>query len=409
MGRPRRHAGRHRNGVTARDTSIGGATRAAQAGRRTQWTHGIVNPPVYRASTCLFETLADLDKAIADPDAGLYYGRRGTPTQWALAEALSAFEPGAAGTHLFPSGVAGIAAALLSTVKTGDHVLMADSVYEPTRMMARGLLKPMGVDTEFHDPRADIEPLIRANTACIYLESPGSLTFEVQDVPAICAAARARGIVTILDNTWATPLLFPALSHGVDISVQSLTKYVVGHSDAMLGAVTANAAAWPKLRATALRLGQTAAPDDCFLALRGLRTLPLRLERHGQSALAVAAALRTHRAVAHVICPGLPGDVSHDLWARDFAGYSSLFAIVLAGGTRGDLAAVIDGLDHFGIGFSFGGFESLVLPVDPMPLRTATCWQAEGPVLRIHVGLEDPEDLIADLMRGLDRYAEKNR
>lgn len=404
MGRRQRHAGCHRRGVTDEPKS---ATRAAQAGRRAEWTHGIVNPPVYRASTCLFDTLADLDAAVASPDAGLYYGRRGTPSQWALAEALTELEPGAAGTHLFPSGVAAIAAALLSVLKAGDHLLMVDSAYEPARLMIKGLLKPIGVETEFYDPAigTGIEALLRPNTACIYLESPGSLTFEVQDVPAIAALARARGIATILDNTWATPLLFAAISHGVDLSAQSLTKFVAGHSDAMLGAVTAAPAAWPKLRAMALRLGQTAAPDDCFLALRGLRTLPLRMERHGQSALTVAAALSRHKAVARTVCPGLPGDAFHDLWKRDFTGYSSLFAIVLKGGGHADLAPVVDGLAHFGMGFSFGGFESLVLPIDPKPLRTVTRRDEPGPTLRIHIGLEDPGDLIADLVAGLDRYA----
>lgn len=390
------------------DPKAGPATRIAHAGRRPEWTNGIVNPPVYRASTCLFETLADLDRALADPDAGLFYGRRGTPNQWALAEALSELEPGAAGTHLFPSGVAAISTALLSAVKAGDHVLIADSVYEPTRLMAKGLLAPLGIEAEFHDPAigGGIEGLLRANTTCIFMESPGSLTFEVQDVPAITAVARAHGITTILDNTWATPLLFPALGHGVDITVQSLTKFVVGHSDAMLGAATATAGTWPLLRRMAHRLGQTAAPDDCFLGLRGLRTLPLRMERHGRSALAVAAAMAGHPAVARVLCPGLPSDAYHVLWQRDFLGHSSVFAIELAGGNRSKLAVITDNLQHFGMGFSFGGYESLVLPIDPAPLRTATRREAVGPMLRIHVGLEDPDDLIADLTRSLDRYAE---
>jgi cysteine-S-conjugate beta-lyase len=382
-------------------------TRLAHAGRRPEWTHGVVNPPVYRASTCVFETMADLDRAVADPDAGLYYGRRGTPTQWALAEALTELEPGAAGTQLFPSGVAAIAGALLAVVRTSDHVLLPDSAYEPTRLMARGLLAPMGVETEFYDPLigAGIAALLRPNTACLYLESPGSLTFEVQDVPAMAAAARAAGVMTILDNTWATPLLFPALGHGVDISVQSLTKFVVGHSDVVLGAATANAATWPKLRSMALRLGQTGAPDDSYLALRGLRTLGVRMARHGASALTVAKALAAHPKVARVMCPGLPGDPGHALWTRDFKGYSSLFSIVLKGGRRAALAPMVDGLRHFSMGFSFGGYESLALPVDPAPLRSATRWSAEGPLLRLHIGLEDPDDLIADLLAGLDRFA----
>ncbi|WP_374599164.1 cystathionine beta-lyase [Sphingosinicella sp.] len=380
------------------------ATSLVHAGRRPEWTHGVVNPPVYRASTCLFETLDAYEAASRNPDAGLYYGRRGTPTQWALAEALTEMEPGAAGTHLFPSGVAAIAAALMAATSSGGHLLMVDNVYEPTRVMAKSVLARIGVETEYYAPTDSdgIAPLIRANTQAIYMESPGSLTFEVQDVPAIAALARARGLVSILDNTWATPLLFPAIRHGVDLSVQSLTKYVVGHSDALMGSVTAAPDAWQNFRNTALRLGQTAAPDDCALALRGLRTLAIRMERHGKTALALARALSKHRAVERVICPGLPGDPGHALWTRDFNGYASLFAIALKPGSREALAACVDNLRHFGMGFSFGGYESLVLPVKP--LRTATRWQTDGPMLRIHCGLEDADDLIADMTAGLDRY-----
>ncbi|MFD0848154.1 cystathionine beta-lyase [Sphingosinicella xenopeptidilytica] len=380
------------------------ATKLVHAGRRPEWTHGVVNPPVYRASTCLFETLDAYEAASRNPDAGLYYGRRGTPTQWALAEALTEMEPGAAGTHLFPSGVAAIAAALMAATSSGGHLLMADNVYEPTRVMAKSVMARIGVETEYYDPTDSdgLAPLIRANTQAIYMESPGSLTFEVQDVPAIAALARERGLVSILDNTWATPLLFPAISHGVDLSVQSLTKYVVGHSDALMGSVTAAPGAWQNFRNTALRLGQTAAPDDCALALRGLRTLAIRMERHGKTALALAEALSNHPAVERVICPGLPGDPGHALWKRDFSGYASLFAIALKPGDRKALAACVDGLRHFGMGFSFGGYESLVLPVNP--LRTATRWQTDGPMLRIHCGLEDADDLIADMTAGLDRY-----
>lgn len=380
------------------------ATKLVHAGRRPEWTHGVVNPPVYRASTCLFETLDAYEAASRNPDAGLYYGRRGTPTQWALAEALTEMEPGAAGTHLFPSGVAAIAAALMAATSSGGHILIADNVYEPTRVMAKSVLTRIGVETEYYDPTDSegIAPLIRANTQAIYMESPGSLTFEVQDVPAIAALARERGLVSILDNTWATPLLFPAISHGVDLSVQSLTKYVVGHSDALMGSVTAAPGAWQNFRNTALRLGQTAAPDDCALALRGLRTLAVRMERHGKTALRLAEALSNHPAVERVICPGLPGDPGHALWKRDFSGYASLFAIALKAGSREALAACVDNLRHFGMGFSFGGYESLVLPVQP--LRTATRWQTDGPMLRIHCGLEDADDLIADMTAGLDRY-----
>jgi cysteine-S-conjugate beta-lyase len=382
------------------------ATVVAQAGRRPEWTHGIVNPPVYRASTCLFDTLADLDRAIADPDAGLYYGRRGTPTTWALEAALTELEPGAAGTKLYPSGVAAVSAALLSVLRSGDHLLMVDSAYEPTRLFCNRTLRDLGIETSYYDPLIGdgIAGLFRPNTRAVFMESPGSLTFEVQDVPAIVAAAKARGIATLIDNTWATPLLFPAIAHGVDLSVQSLTKFVVGHSDVLMGAVTAAPGAWERLRTTTYRFGQSVSPDDAFLAMRGLRTLDVRIERHGRNSTAIAAWLEAQPAVARVLHPALPAHPGHALWQRDFRGASSLFGIVLAGGTRADTAALVDGLAHFGMGFSFGGYESLILPVDPAKLRTATRWEAPGPVVRLHIGLEDAEDLKADLDAGLQRY-----
>jgi len=383
------------------------ATRLAHAGRRPEWTMGVVNPPVFHASTVVFRTLAELDAAVADPDGRLYYGRRGTPTSWALESALSELEPGAAGTRLFPSGVAALAAALLACLDAGDHVLVVDSAYEPTRGICNSLLRKAGIDADFYDPAAgsDIARLFRDNTRAVLVESPGSLTFEVQDVPAIAAAAHARGLAVIMDNTWATPLYFPALAHGVDLSVQSLTKYVVGHADAMMGAVTANAALWPRLKAVAMRLGQCAGPDDVYLALRGLRTLKVRLDRHQESALAVARWLSGHAEVAQVLHPALEGSPGHALWARDFKGASGLFSIVLKRGRRADLAALVDGMRLFRMGFSWGGFESLVLPADPAPIRSATRWQAPGPLLRLHIGLEDVADLIADLDAGLARYA----
>lgn len=382
------------------------ATVIAQAGRRREWTHGIVNPPVYRASTCLFDTLADLDRAIADPDAGLYYGRRGTPTTWALQDALTELEPGAAGTKLFPSGVAAISAALLSVLKSGDHLLMVDSAYEPTRLFCDRTLRDLGIETTYYDPLigADIAALFRPNTRAVFMESPGSLTFEVQDVPAIVAAAKASEIATLVDNTWATPLLFPAIGHGVDLSIQSLTKFVVGHSDVLMGSVTAGQAAWDRLKAATYRLGQSVSPDDAYLTLRGLRTLHARLERHERSALQIARWLADQPAVERVLHPALPGCPGHDLWRRDFRGSSSLFAMVLRRGRRADTAALVDGLAHFGMGFSFGGYESLILPVEPHRIRTARRWEAPGPLVRLHIGLEDPADLMADLEAGLARY-----
>jgi len=383
------------------------ATRLVSAGRRKEWTQGIVNPPVWRASTILFDTVADLRAASRSPNDRLYYGRRGTPTQWALAEALTELEPGAAGTMLYPSGVAAIALALLAVLRPGDELLMVDTAYEPTRAFCRNVLAPMGVATRFYDPTigAGIAALFGPATRAVFLESPGSLTFEVQDVPAICAAAQARGIVTLLDNTWATPLLFPAIARGIDLTILACTKYVVGHSDAMLGSVTANEAWFEPLRRTAHHHGQHVAPDDASLALRGLRTLGLRLKQHGEGGLAVARWLERQPQVARVIHPALPGCPGHALWQRDFSGASGLFAFVLAGGDDAARTALIDGLDHFGIGFSWGGYESLALPIDPAPLRTATRWAAEGPAIRLHIGLEDPDDLIADLARGLDRFA----
>ena len=383
------------------------ATRLIEAGRRPEWTGAIVNPPVWRASTVLFESCEALAQGgRRNVDGEFWYGRRGTPTQWALAEALTELEPGAAGTMLFPSGVAAVACALTSVLKPGDELLMVDSAYEPTRAFCRNVLARQGIATRFYDPMvgADIAELISERTAAIFLESPGSLTFEVQDVPAIVAAARTRGIATILDNTWATPLLFPAIAHGVDLSILACTKYVVGHSDVMLGSVTATAALYPGLRRTAHAWGQHVSPDDAYLALRGLRTMGVRLRAHGEGGQTVARWLEGRPEVARVLHPALPRCPGHDLWARDFTGASGLFSFVLAGGDAAARAALIDGLEHFGIGFSWGGFESLALPIDPAPLRTATAWAAEGPAVRLHVGLEDPADLIADLERGLDRF-----
>jgi len=365
---------------------------------------GIVNPPVWHASTILFDDLASLDEARRAPDAGLFYGRRGTPTSWALADALTELEPGAAGTVLYPSGVAAIAAALLTVVKAGDHVLMVDTAYEPSRDFANRTLKPLGVTTSFYDPAEPIAPLIRPSTSAVLIESPGSLSFEVQDVPAIVAAARARGIATIMDNTWATPLLFSPIAHGVDFSMQALTKYVAGHSDVMMGSVTTTAKWLKKLGAASYRLGYCVAPDDAYLALRGLRTLDLRLRTQGTSALRIAQWLETRLEVDRVLHPALPSHPGHALWARDFTGSSGLFGFTLKRGLRAHTAALIDHLDHFGIGFSWGGFESLILPVELSGIRTASPIDYPGSIIRLSIGIEDTDDLIADLGRGLDRY-----
>ena len=402
--------GRHWSRVT--NAREGLETRLVHAGRKREWTRGpeatagIVNPPVWHASTILFDNLAALDAARSRPDDGLFYGRRGTPTSWALETALTELEPGAAGTKLYPSGVAAIAAALLTVLKIGDHLLMVDTAYEPSRVFAERTLKPLGIATTYYDPGigADIAALVQPNTRAILLESPGSLSFEVQDVPAIVAVARAHDIATILDNTWATPLLFPAIGHGIDFSMQALTKYVAGHSDVMMGSVTTTERWFGRLNAASYRLGYCVAPDDAYLTLRGLRTLGLRLERQGASALTIARWLETHPSVARVLHPALPSFPGHALWQRDFNGASGLFAVTLKRGGRAETAALIDGLAHFGIGFSWGGYESLVLPVELDGIRTVTSTDSGGQIVRISIGLEDPADLIADLDAGFTRY-----
>lgn len=383
------------------------ATRLVTGGRRPEWTGdprlggSIVNPPVWRASTILYDTVTDLDTRGRNTHDRLFYGRRGTPTQWALADALTALEPGAEGTLLYPSGVAAIAAGLLALLSPGDHLLMVDSVYDPTRSLCDGLLARMGVRTTYYDPMigADIAALIEPATKLIFLESPGSLTFEVQDVPGIVAVARVHNIVTMIDNTWATPLLFPALAHGVDVSMMSLTKYVGGHSDALMGSLTATPALWPRLRDAAYQLGQHVAPDDCALMLRGLRTLDLRLARHGESGLAVARWLAGQPAVGTMLHPAIPGCPGHEHWQRDFRGTSGLFGFTLKSADKAQRAAFIDALTLFGIGYSWGGFESLVVPANPP--RSAVPWQSDGSLVRLSIGLEDPADLIADLDQAL--------
>ena len=387
------------------------ATQIVQGGRRPEWTGdprlggGIVNPPIWRASTILYDNVADLKARGRDTHDKLFYGRRGTPTVWALADALTELEPGAAGTLLYPSGVAAIAGALLALLKPGDELLMTDSAYDPTRSLCDGLLARLGIRTVYYDPGvgAGIAALIGPATRAVFLESPGSLTFEVQDVPAIVAVARTAGVVTLIDNTWATPLLFAALAHGVDISIMSLSKYVGGHSDVMMGSVTTTAAHWDVLRGMAYQLGQNVSPDDCALALRGLRTLDVRLDRHQASGLAVAQWLSGRPEVGRVLHPALPGDPGHALWRRDFAGASGLFGFTLKGADNAARARCIDALVHFGIGYSWGGFESLAVPCDPAPIRSAVAWGDPDPLVRLSIGLEDVGDLIADLEQALGR------
>lgn len=380
-------------------------TNLVHGGRRREWRGRLVNPPVHRASTILFDSVAEL-RAAAPEFGKLYYGLHGTPTQWALAEALTEMEPGAAGTTLYSSGLAAVTAALLTTLSAGDELLMTDSVYGPTRRFCDGFLKRYGVVTRYYDPLvgAGIADLIGERTRAIFLESPGSLTLEVQDVPALCAAAKARGVATLLDNTWATPFFFPALSAGVDLSILAGTKYVGGHADVMLGAVTANEPWYARLERTSWDLGQSVSPDDAWLCSRGLRTMGVRLRQHEAGALRIARWLSEQPQVAAVLHPALPDCPGHEIWARDFKGSSGLFSFVLRGGDDRARTRLIEGLALFGLGYSWGGYESLVVPADPERLRTATAWRADGPLVRLHIGLEDPDDLIEDLAAGLARY-----
>ncbi len=378
------------------------ATTLVQGGRRAEWTGGgkVVNPPVWRASTILYDDVAALKAGVAsNADGNWFYGRRGTPTQWALADALTALDPSAAGTMLFPSGAAAVAGALLSVLQPGDHLLMPDSAYDPTRRLCDDYLDKRGITTTYYDPQigAGIEALITPATRAIFMESPGSLTFEVQDVPAIVAVARKRGLVTLIDNTWATPLFLPTVAMGVDLSIIACTKYIVGHSDVMIGSVTASAARWETLRDTAQVLGQCVSPDDAFLATRGLRTLDVRLRQHQASALEIAHWLRAHPRVAQVLHPAMPECPGHAIFKRDFSGSTGLFGFTLA---SGDAARLVDTLEHFGIGYSWGGYESLAIPVEPARCRTATTWDS-GTVIRLSIGLEDVRDLIDDLSQAI--------
>jgi cysteine-S-conjugate beta-lyase len=380
------------------------ATTIVQGGRRAAWTGDgkVVNPPVWRASTILYDDVASLKAGIkTNADGNWFYGRRGTPTQWALAEALTALDPTAAGTMLYPSGAAAVAGALLSVLHPGDHLLMVDSAYDPTRRLCDDYLCKRGVTTTYYDPLigAGIATLITPATRAIFLESPGSLTFEVQDVPAIIAVAKKHGLVTLIDNTWATPLYFPTAALGVDLSIIACTKYIVGHSDVMMGSVTASAAAWDDLRATAQVLGQCVSPDDAYLATRGLRTLAVRLRQHQDSALEIAQWLRARPEVGRVLHPALPECPGHEYFRRDFTGSTGLFGFTLA---SGDAHKLVDALAHFGIGYSWGGYESLAVPVEPSRCRSATQWDG-GTVIRLNIGLEDVRDLIDDLGQAMTR------
>ena len=372
-------------------------TRLAHTGHDPHAYHGFVNPPVVHASTVLFPDAATM----ATRNQKYTYGTRGTPTSDALAAAFDALE-GSAGTIIVPSGLAAVFVPLLAFLAAGDHVLIVDTVYLPTRSFANTVLARYGVEVDYYAPTvgADIAALMKPNTRVVFTESPGSHTFEMQDIPAIAAAAKARGAVVMMDNTWATPLYFRPLDHGVDISIHAATKYPAGHSDVLLGAVSANAATWQRLWDTFVGLGIPSGPDDAYQVLRGLRTMGIRLERHQQSALDIARWLEGRDGVARVLHPGLESHPGHAIWKRDFSGASGIFTIVLSGGGQKQAHAFLDALKVFGLGFSWGGYESLAV-ASHIGDRVIAKGPYEGPLIRLQIGLEDVADLKADIEAGL--------
>ena len=380
------------------------ATRLVTGGRDPENNFGFVNPPVYHASTILYPTAAD---QVAH--RGRYqYGRRGTPTSEALENALTGLEgEGCAGTVLVPSGLAAISTALISVLKAGDHILVTDSAYRPTRTFCDGILKRMGIETTYYDPLigSGIAAHFKPNTRAVFVEAPGSQSFEMQDIPAIAKITHAKGAVVLMDNTWATPLYFRAFEKGVDISIQAGTKYIGGHSDIMFGTISASAATLPALKETFNTMGLCAGPDDIYLALRGLRTMDVRLARHHESGLHIARWLGERPEVLRVLHPGLEDNPGHAIWKRDFSGACGLFGVVLKPVPERAVHAFMDALALFGMGFSWGGFESLVITFDCAEYRTATKWAPGGPTLRFHIGLEDTGDLTADLEGGFAAMA----
>ncbi len=375
------------------------------AGREPDKNHGFVNPPVYHASTILHETVADLEWSRGHRwEPGVYtYGRHGSPTHAALEEAMAALEGGWRGMCV-GSGLGAIQAAILAFVAAGDHVLMVDSAYGPARRFCDAFLGRFGVETTYFDPRlgAGVADLMRETTKVVFVESPGSLTFEIMDIPAVAAVAHDAGAAVIMDNTWSGGYFFQPFAHGVDVSVQAATKYIVGHSDVMIGTITTTEEHWRRVRQSVADQAAPSGPDDVYLALRGLRTLAVRLGRHQETALTLAQWLRDRPEVRRIMHPGLPEDPGHEIWRRDFSGSSGLFGVVLQDYSKPAVAAMLDGMKLFSMGASWGGYESLILPTDPAPMRTAKAWN-EAPTIRIHAGLEDPDDLLEDLERGLER------
>jgi cystathionine beta-lyase len=382
-------------------------TRLSIGGRDPFAHHGYVNTPVYHASTLLYPTAEEF---IAH--RGRYhYGRRGTPTSEALENAIREIEgPACAGVSLLPSGLAAISVALLSVLRSGQHVLVTDSCYGPTRTFCDTVLTRYGITTTYYDPLVGggINELFQPNTRAVFVEAPGSLSFEMQDIPAIAAAAHAKGALVLMDNTWASPLYFRALDKGVDLSIQSGTKYIGGHSDVMLGTVSASPETCAPLRELVGTLGLCVGPDDMFLGLRGLRTMGVRLAQHQQSGLAVARWLEARPEILRVLHPALPAHPGHAIWKRDFTGACGLFSVVFKPVSDKAVHAFLNALTLYGIGASWGGYESLAIPFDCAPVRTAKPWAPGGPTVRFHIGLEDVTDLIADLERGFEAFAAAN-
>ena len=376
-------------------------TLLTHVGRDPARYDGMVNTPVYRTSTVIHPNLASYETRPPEGTKTVRYGRYGTPTTFAFEEAVARMEGGHSAAAV-PSGLAAITAALSAFVRTGDHLLVSDSAYAPTRTFCEKQLRRNGVDVQYYDPLigAGIAALIKDATRAVFCEAPGSLTFEMQDIPAIAAAAHARGAVVLADNTWGTPYFFRSFEHGVDVSLHAATKYISGHSDVMSGVVVSNEACWPAVRRTITEYGYVASPDDCYLALRGFRTIGVRMKHQMESALTVARWLSARPEVKRVLYPALESDPGHALWKRDFEGAASLFACVLQPVSESALAAFVDALELFGIGSSWGGFESLITVVRAEAHRSATRWNPGGPAIRLHIGLEDPDDVIADLARG---------
>ena len=381
-------------------------TLLGHAGRNPQQTQGTVNMPVFRASTIVFPDLETYGTRPADDYQTPRYGIHGNPTNWALEQAVAKLEGGHNAVAVC-SGLAAIVAALCAFVKAGDHVLVADSVYGPTRNFCNKRLASYGVTTEYYDPLigAGIKNLIKSNTKVVFCEAPGSLSFEMQDIPAIAHEAHARDIPVLADTTWGTPYFFKSFDHGGDVSIHAATKYIVGHSDVMMGMIVTNEKYWLPVRRTVADYGYCSSADECYLALRGLRTIGVRMKQQMASAIKVAQWLQSRAEVARVLFPALEGDPGHAIWKRDFEGAASLFSLVLKPVSRKQVAAFVDGLKLFGIGSSWGGYESLVTAPNIAPLRTATQWRDEGPAIRLHIGLEDTDDLIADVTQALAKMA----